>query len=441
MAPDPSRWHRRSRCTPLFWLAGARSPARMYRCSDRSNRTTYTIATEGQLSACTDTPSWLAAGEGCEQYAARRCSRGSLLAAAAAAAAAAAVQHCCLCGKWREAVAASTPTCWDGALEDPGVPWGSSAFCPAWPSQNRSQLPTPTRALVRTAVRVALRPFASRGIRREQIREALAQRCAQRLCLHVQIRRGAVYVVAPSSRACRRPPCGHSSLRGEHWPTAWSPSSLEWHLAAGLNVSTCSTGVRRGDYNGPFTRLRLLTALRLLHESAARGAADTELALCAGEVAINAGGAPPGATPGLIETSTISPRWRALSALAARARTQAGASRGSSPSSPRPQTSSTRCCPLCTGVGPAGARTRGEQTDARADTTHGSMSMLGQWPGCGTSNLPCGTRCATRSARQTGTRSTGRERPPRPGERRGRRPPPASRRRRPLQRWRRRRGR
>ena len=62
------------------------------------------------------------------------------------------------------------------------------------------------------------------------------------------------------------------------------PSTLEWHWAAGLNMSDCSPAVVPGDWNGPFTRLRLLTALRMLEEAARHGAADTELVLCANEV-------------------------------------------------------------------------------------------------------------------------------------------------------------
>ena len=66
------------------------------------------------------------------------------------------------------------------------------------------------------------------------------------------------------------------------------PSTLEWHWAAGLNMSDCSPAVVPGDWNGPFTRLRLLTALRMLEEAARHGAADTELVLCANEVLPNA---------------------------------------------------------------------------------------------------------------------------------------------------------
>ena len=62
------------------------------------------------------------------------------------------------------------------------------------------------------------------------------------------------------------------------------PSTLEWHWAAGLNMFDCSPAVVPGDWNGPFTRLRLLTALRMLEEAARHGAADTELVLCANEV-------------------------------------------------------------------------------------------------------------------------------------------------------------
>ena len=67
------------------------------------------------------------------------------------------------------------------------------------------------------------------------------------------------------------------------------PSTLEWHWAAGLNMSDCSPAVVPGDWNGPFTRLRLLSALRMLEEAARHGAADTELVLCANEVLPNAG--------------------------------------------------------------------------------------------------------------------------------------------------------
>ena len=267
----------------------------MWACGKR-----YDVTTEGRdASQCIDDEQRFASrGVGsCEDFAGRHCRRGSLPNdfAGDAADAAAAAAHCCLCGRWRDASATlEPPDCWDRRLDNPGVPWGASPFCPSWPAyRNRSQLSAATLQLVRSAARHALRPFTTAGgIRRDAVRSAARRHCAQRLCLLVQIVGGQLFVVAPRGmRLCPEgKQCGHRSLRGERWPTGWSPTALEWHVAAGLNMSTCATGVRRGDYNGAFTRLRLLTALRLLHAAAARGAADTELLLCLGEVAINAGG-------------------------------------------------------------------------------------------------------------------------------------------------------
>ena len=53
------------------------------------------------------------------------------------------------------------------------------------------------------AARRALRPFDA-GVSREQVRAAVQPRCAQRLCAHVQILGGKLYVVAPPSQRCPR---------------------------------------------------------------------------------------------------------------------------------------------------------------------------------------------------------------------------------------------
>ena len=66
---------------------------------------------------------------------------------------------------------------------------------------------------------------------------------------------------------------------------------LEWHFSAGLNVSSCAAAIVDGDFNGPFTRTRWLTALRLLEEAARHEPAlHTEFVLCANETPLNAGG-------------------------------------------------------------------------------------------------------------------------------------------------------
>ena len=78
-------------------------------------------------------------------------------------------------------------------------------------------------------------------------------------------------------------------LKHGKWSASYSPTSLEWHFAAGLNVSTCSADIETGDFNGAFSRLRFLTSLRLIEEAARSGIADTELILCVGETPLTIG--------------------------------------------------------------------------------------------------------------------------------------------------------
>lgn len=218
--------------------------------------------------------------------------------------------HCCACGggsssqprhgaeprppRGAEPPPRATP-CWDRNLEAPKAPWGSSAFCPRWPLPAAGNASAGDVARLRGLAQRALRPFAS--ISKAQLDAAASPRCAQRLCLRVQIVRGQLFVQAPRSVACtslRAGPCAAEQRRRQrgvnpNWKPGANPTRLEWHWAAGLNMSTCSVSVVAGDWNSAFSRLRLQSALRLLEE-AASGAADTELLLCINETPLNAGG-------------------------------------------------------------------------------------------------------------------------------------------------------
>ena len=139
----------------------------------------------------------------------------------------------------------------------------------------------------------------------------LQKRCVSRQCLRVQLVGGKVFVVAPASEQCsyddmvvgqcsshvRKSTDGVAANYGAgaaglgKWDQIYSPTSLHWHFAAGVNVSSCAGSIRPGDFNGAFTRLRLVTSLRLLEEAARSGAVrDTELILCLQETPLNAGG-------------------------------------------------------------------------------------------------------------------------------------------------------
>ena len=164
----------------------------------------------------------------------------------------------------------------------------------------------PVASRLERAARRALRPFR-RGISRAQLEAALEPRCAQRLCVGVQIVNRELFVIAPRSQACGvrpsktsstvnyEPACRSDKRRVtpgvyDRWMSGWNPTSLVWHWLAGMNVSDCRLGVMYGDWNGPYTRQRFVTALRLLEEAARHGAPDVELVLCANEVPLNAGG-------------------------------------------------------------------------------------------------------------------------------------------------------
>ena len=266
------------------------------------------------MDGCEDTPGWTNGDRPggalvCADYVARgHCAGGQVLTSWAAGASFNHPQkHCCACGKWdREAAfwrasqssgraSRAGEPCWDARLDDPMLPWGGSSWCAEWPSV--PALDAAAQQLVRKAVRKAIAPFGT--IKSRDVRAVLQLRCAQKLCMRVQIISGELWVVAPDSEEC--PPGSSSSspcstaardrtpgIPTGWWPL-WNPTNLQWHFFAGLNLSDCSGLVRPGDYNGPYTRLRMLNALRLLEE-AARRAQDTEFVLCVSEVPVNAGG-------------------------------------------------------------------------------------------------------------------------------------------------------
>ena len=187
----------------------------------------------------------------------------------------------------------------------PMQPWGFDSFCPSWPSPARDEpLGADERAALRGAAHRALRPFEQGGVTQAALWKVLKTRCAQRLCLHVQIIKDELFVVAPHATPCTSyhdPSSACSPARRKAtpglskpnvWNREWYPTRLEWHFYAGINVSQCSARTKPGDWNGPFTRLRLLTALRLLEEAVRRGDAPSraELVLCVNETPLNAGG-------------------------------------------------------------------------------------------------------------------------------------------------------
>ena len=221
--------------------------------------------------------------------------------------------HCCACGKPAGLRLTRENNPWAHAPHNPcydpsnaGVPFGKE-FCPRWPSYGSSHnMSASVASRLERAARRSLRPFR-RGISRAQLEAALEPRCAQRLCVGVQIVNRELFVIAPRSQACGvRPSKTSSTVNYEpacrsdkrrvtpgvygRWMSGWNPTSLVWHWLAGMNVSDCRVGVMYGDWNGPYTRQRFVTALRLLEEAARHGAPDVELVLCANEVPLNAGG-------------------------------------------------------------------------------------------------------------------------------------------------------
>ena len=178
-------------------------------------------------------------------------------------------------------------------------------FCPQWPQYDHRNRSAKLLFIEHGATRWADEIMRSgRKVTVGVIDAIMSTKCAQRLCLHVQILKGKVYVVAPHSRSCGASAssvCTVSSRQNtegvamsvglEHgkWDPQYSPTALEWHFAAGLNLSSCAPTIIDGDFNGPFSRLRIATWLRLLEEVAREGASDTELIICAGETPLTAG--------------------------------------------------------------------------------------------------------------------------------------------------------
>lgn len=152
------------------------------------------------------------------------------------------------------------------------------------------------------AVQRLVHPIQARGrIPAGRLAQIMQLNCVRKLCIHVQILRGRLFLVAPHSQRC---PPGTASLRSNcslssrkrlqsdgKWDPTWSPTPLEWDFAAGVNVSSCAGSIIPGDFNGAYSRLRLTTQLRLLEEAAHFGnLSDTELVLCANETPLTAGG-------------------------------------------------------------------------------------------------------------------------------------------------------
>ena len=162
--------------------------------------------------------------------------------------------------------------------------------------------------LLSAAARRVLEPFSHMGVTREKLFEAERTRCAQRLCMRIQIINSKVHVVAPNTRfcgkvgpwldakhPCKGPPLQFNKAGGKkaNWTrlqeapvyARWNPTVFAWHFTAGINVSTCSNEPRPGDFNGAFTRVRLIHALRLLQNAARRETRipDIELIMCLGK--------------------------------------------------------------------------------------------------------------------------------------------------------------
>lgn len=185
-------------------------------------------------------------------------------------------------------------------------------FCPRWPDYpTRIQAEQSRRArldFIREGARSAINAIIDAGAPRateELLTSIMDKKCVQRLCVRIQILNSKVYVVAPRSQKCsteansvcstarRQRTEGVAMTAGLElgkWSSDFSPTSLEWHFVAGMNVSTCSAAVEPGDFNGAYSRLRLQTSLRLILEAARfRSMQDTEFILCVGETPLSAG--------------------------------------------------------------------------------------------------------------------------------------------------------
>ena len=216
--------------------------------------------------------------------------------------------------------------------------------CSTWPSQALAATVSPR--LKESIEEVVSRIFERfpQGVRAGLLQNLMRKPCMQRLCLHVQLIDGHMYVVAPDSmQTCVQgasmrvrlscPPsrrvwqadmaqecneahhdptvtrsslCNESQRRqqqGITMPGWWSdwhyPATLEWHFSAGLNLSNCKAFGDHvpipGDFNHVYTRLRLQSALRLLLRAYQRlhslGSLPQplELIFCPNEVPVNFG--------------------------------------------------------------------------------------------------------------------------------------------------------
>ena len=189
-----------------------------------------------------------------------------------------------------------------------------SHLCSTWPAQSIAEnVSASVRVRTQQVVADIMRSFPE-GIREGQLADLMQRPCMQRLCMHVQLVGGAMFVVAPMGmRTCVQ---GNATLQARlscprlrrNWPTEaaemclasvrnrnvtrssfcdrshrmqqpgltipnwWSdydyPHTLEWHLAAALNLSSCQAHPEHvplpGDHNHIYTRLRLQSALRLV---------------------------------------------------------------------------------------------------------------------------------------------------------------------------------
>eukprot|EP00966_Prymnesium_polylepis_P031697 737629-Prymnesium_polylepis.1 len=123
-------------------------------------------------------------------------------------------------------------------------------FCPAWPPYSAA-----TAGRLHFIEQGARRTVDEARVQAPKVTSAFLERlmsrkCLQRLCLHVQVLRGRVFVVAPRSSRCSRSADSVCTIANrqrtegvamsvglEHgkWAATYSPTSLEWHFAAGLN--------------------------------------------------------------------------------------------------------------------------------------------------------------------------------------------------------------
>lgn len=218
--------------------------------------------------------------------------------------------------------------------------------CSAWPPMDVVGDVVPwVRNKIERTVDGIMRGLRFQGVKEGRLASLLRRPCIQRLCLHVQLINGKMFVVAPTGmRTCLRngslrtrlscPPhrrswaedmadecrkvsrnqsandrsifCNSSHRQqqpGVTIPNYWNdfiyPLTLEWNFAAGLNLSSCKAEGEKvplpGDYNHVYTRLRLQSMLRLLLRTYERLHASgtltqpVELIICPNETPVNLG--------------------------------------------------------------------------------------------------------------------------------------------------------